>query len=1082
MDHPTPSSLVVANPSPECLDSEGFQRIESTDALTPGHYWRATRRITNAALREIPEGEVLLLVDVFDFEGVAHSVKLLEHPRHGGRQMHQMLVADFLNAMEPAQDGQAVRDREQDRIMAEVADLQSQMARAQTNPLQLPSVQEAAESAVAEAERQMEREIEVGQQTAEQRQNDLRRIHRRAARRSEASGNPLAVRKVVVSNQLGTMLNEGVTPEGVHELAIEARRRVAIAEAAANVMTSLARGVADKMQSLTPYYAEKGQVALALAKKAIQHSKAVTQGIRSLNLYTGQGVDVVTVREGSSAPTHEPLTMVQGKRFMDEELAVHMDIDDSFDVNSQQLFFKALAENDALLDQVIPFPRAVLTMAVTRREIDYSGVNAYEAAMRAVANKSVFLLVRDGQNVHVVYSNEPSHEASPRLFPLVQELQDPFVGIDGETIGLKDVAFSSATEVFDAVALHYKRLLILLMGLDHRMRLMGEFYPPEETLSFMGLGFQAKYFRFLEDDRVDNQLGGEFPSAYAWIRKRNEALRSGSRVFLLPAMRANSPFMERRYGSRLDAVALRGSHVVSREGKHHFVSVPVLERDGDRVDTKVWLDGPHAKYGAFLCLDTVLLPELERYVHSRLARVASINWILLMRRAIGFLSQEAADQSDLRAYLRQAALEHGGSDEASVDNAVVLAINTWRASRRGAPAPGMSESKKVHEILSLMHPTESLAQSLEGLVNKAVQGNGWKPLRFVRTGKNGFAIYVQASEQDRAPYGHGVRWGWVKRVALTAGKTKLSTGSSSLVWLEKNRPNAAEEEVMAWPGLVDWVHDRPEPVRLKHLSDFMEHMAEADRFWAPILSAGRGGPNGLDALDATFVSRLFQESAEALDPIRYFEAPMLHVPVAVIETDNPNGSVRFVYAQAPVATVLRRYGSESLVHAFYKNVVGRRFSFPFNRFESLAIANGKWRLVSMDEPTKPVTLSKGRPLEASTIKVKVQSKKRQTSFRGPTKGQVLDTATAHLSFNRTVETLLGIARRAKRDFHREQRRQVADAKRWRGLDSKEEVHKKVKAIMERTYKGPALAHHLSGLLWNGRRAVASDHFSSPNPS
>lgn len=75
--------------------------------------------------------------------------------------------------------------------------------------------------------------------------------------------------------------------------------------------------------------------------------------------------------------------------------------------------------------------------------------------------------MRDGQNWYQVFSDEPSHELSPRLFPTRNEIDEVFRGYNGDEIGFEDLRFSHRTNAFDAKALAYKRFLILACGLDH---------------------------------------------------------------------------------------------------------------------------------------------------------------------------------------------------------------------------------------------------------------------------------------------------------------------------------------------------------------------------------------------------------------------------------------------------------------------------------------------------------------------------------------------------------------------------------------------------------------------------------------
>nr|UGK56752.1 hypothetical protein [Escherichia coli] len=78
-----------------------------------------------------------------------------------------------------------------------------------------------------------------------------------------------------------------------------------------------------------------------------------------------------------------------------------------------------------------------------------------------------------------------SHLGASRLFPSEDEQQGHFRGFDGTTIKFEDVAYTDRLKAHDLMALHYRRLLIMLFGLDQRLALFGQFYPQHEKGEFL---------------------------------------------------------------------------------------------------------------------------------------------------------------------------------------------------------------------------------------------------------------------------------------------------------------------------------------------------------------------------------------------------------------------------------------------------------------------------------------------------------------------------------------------------------------------------------------------------------------------
>lgn len=1083
-------------------DTDDLQRIAAENVLAPGYYWRLKRNL------EVPipnwkdrswtlyAGDVHLLLDIFEFEGTPHTAILLGHPRNGSNSHYRILIADFLANLEPATDADSVRATEQAKIMQEVADMQSEMAQAQENPLALPGVQEAVEESLEEFTRKMEAEVAASQQDHVQRIADLRRIHRRAARRSSAAGNPLVARSVTISDQVGLMISGGIDSEGLQELTVEARKRIVIAETTSKWLIKRSEKLADKLKCLTPYYAEKGQVALARAKKAISYVKDITQGLTSLKLYTGDGVDVVTILEGAHAPASEPLTLVQGKRRMDEELAVWANVDDDFDWTHQGRFFEALKTNPSLVDQVFPASRCVVSMAVTGRDIYYSSrdTTPWQRVMNQIRNRAVFLLVRDGQNIHAVYSSEPSHEAAARLFPTQKEIEEPFRGIDGSTIGLQDVAFGESAERFDDIALHYKRFLILLCGLDHRMKLFGEFYPPETALQFMSLGFQQRYFSFLEDDNDERLIGDGMEPVSKWIERCNTAVRSGSRVItsLDGHLTAASPQLTRSRSEKLCQSRMTVQLVVAREKGHHYISVPTESRYGrGRGQASVWLDGPSSTESRdwFLCMDLVRLATVQRYIYSRLNRTRNISWLRAFKRAEAILLEEQQQQAALREVLARAALDNGVLAAGEVVEAIELALATWRAARRGSDAPAATDTKAVHELLTLMYPNDRIARSTDQWVARLIADLGAAPLMLCRTGKTRLVLYVEATPLDREPYADGVHWGWVKRVLIDVLKTKLSVASQSLVWLQKGKPNAAETVMREWPRLQDWIQEHAEPCPLRWLSEAKTTIAAHAAKLGPILAQGRSRP-ARAGIEEGFMSDLLRDAKSQFEPLKYYQHMHFTVPLGVTQ-QKVRAPVLFLYATCNAAQFVHRYGTKSQWDTYKKSVFCGH-----DRYSTRSLAEPfKWDLLETKEPVRRAVV---RWVQVRSVDTKwntvnshysggVKRSERASSFhenstratRRANGGAPRHTrATLVLSWNRSIESLLGVAPHVRRLFYAQVNSRVNRV----GFSLDDSYDEARKAERNRKFEPNPPRHHLSPLIWDAvsGRSNANRYFSTQN--
>ncbi len=1095
--------MVTRSDFPIAVDDDPrIQRIEASNALEPGQYWRvkqeAKARSEGSYPRDVQlhEGDIHLVTKLFDFDGVLHSVTFLGHPRDTHKSSFTsfiMLAADFFTAFEPVplEDAKAVRAREQAQIMARVQAMQQEMTDAQLNPLQIPGVQKAAEEASERFEHEEALRAERAVTERQKKESDLRRIHRRAARRSEAKGNPLVVRKATISDRLDVMIAEGVTSEGVRDLQLEAGRRQAIAEASSKWLTNRAQRMADVIGEIAPYAAEQGQLALAMASGAIDRVKQIGAGIASLKLYTGDGVEVFTVSEGEGAPSHEPLTIVQGKVAMDEELAVHVDVEDSFDWHSQEAFFKRLATDDELLKQILPTPRCVVSVMVTRREIEYGEkMHPYDRLINKLNNQRVFLLVRNGRNVHSVYSCEPSHEAATRLFPTRHDIKTPFQGMNG-VVGLNDVAFGKASGKFEDQALHYRRFLILLCGLDHRLNLFGDFAPVEAKVNFMTEDFQQRYLRFFENDDPSMLLGGRKEAVHVWMKRHNSQLRSGSRMVVDSgkSLAFAIPYVRKSSDVYVDRAKLGSSALIAAEKLGSFyLSVPLITANEKGKQGNAWLTGPE-RYESpellldwYLCIDRVKVDEVRAYIYDRYERVGSIAWIRTLRRVELTLVADQQAEREMRAHVRGAALAAGIQTEATIDAVIDDAVATWRADHRGAPAPVLTDKKGMAELLSLVFPASSIAASMEPLIIALCAKEGLQPLMATRTGKNKLALYCVVSQEEREPYGTGVVWGWVKRYVLQVNSKGAKLGYASMDWLMSKTLESAEEAFLRWPELEDWVHEQPEPIKLSSLRKARQEV-EAGNLLIQQLRDCRMAGSGLDH---TMLHDWLARIRESAGGLTYTQSFYLSIPIAIYQRVK-NAAPQYAYARLNFIDLVRHFGTAEQMQL----VLGTRGMRSAEMRNRAKLTDPISWVPRSTKALAPMWLQREAEAGESHVPswallnshVKGGLSRRSRSFQNPL-GRTKSSTPYHsehqatLSWNRAIDSLMGIQPLQERAFYRSVKERVSNIF---GISEAERVARERKAEKEKRFESQApVAVEVASCLFDERlgRSLANRYLSA----
>lgn len=783
-----------------------IQRIARFQSLAAGQYWRAQ---TDDPDQHTRAGEVLLIESLRRVDDAVHTVVLRVHPSRYGKPIegkwgklteHRFLLKDFLAKFTFAPEAAQVRAEEVRQAQARIASVQAELINAQSDPTILAGV-------VAE-QLHLPQIEHAASQTA----------HPDGEIPSQGSALP-ALPQVARAAQIGALtigevVEHGITADGVDALRNHAQREHRVATIKANWIKEKTDEIAEAVTALTPFFSEQAAAALAATEDVRTYVADLLRGIESLDLYVGKGVEVQTLRTGDSAGPDVPLTFVQKKLLMDEELAVWADVDEAFDISSQSLFAQAMRDHQGFVDQVFPTPRCVLVMATTHRHLDYG--NALSDTLLNEKNREVFLLVRDGDNVYKVHSPVETHLRAARLFPTKDEHEAVFKGLDGTTTKFEDVSYTDRMADHDLFALHYRRFLILACGLDHRLGLFGKFYPGPASMAFLSLDFQSTYCRFLYDDDASVQIAGDTqrPSFFAWIDQQNAYLRSGSRVLcnwssLVTPDTAPGLCHGENYRRRFKADVLEGPSIkiASKDGSDLCVTVQARRQSGlfqarvalNKHRSNAWDNVSEAM--PYLVLDAVEPDDVRWYIHHRSSRQDQIVYIRLFKRALAFLDAERAAQASTRVALRQALTDAQLVPEPQCDSVVSAAVAAWRAAHRGRDLPSLAEGAHLtqtadgqallDQMFSLVRKDVHPLEACETLAGQRAEA----PIRLVITGKAKYVLYTQASASDRDD--RGQPFAWVRRLVLDVGK-RGGVRAVSSGWARLPEVTAAETTVKVW--------------------------------------------------------------------------------------------------------------------------------------------------------------------------------------------------------------------------------------------------------------------------------------------
>jgi hypothetical protein len=891
------TGLAVAGPTAD--PEAGFESVARFQSLQAGQYWRAQIDIFEEG---IDAGTVLLIQSIRWVDDAQHTVVLRPHPSKIGQRVelvvpqeggkarkkyfhydeHRFLLNDFLASFEFEPDHHRIRSDEVRAVQDRINTLQTELLETQSKPALLAKVVEAGlrEEAGGKTGTGGGAGASDGQATG------------------PGAGVPTLPGSAIMSLATGTVadaIGSKITSESVAAMKAAASREHQIATIKANWIQGKTTAIAETIREMTPYYEEQAAAALAQTEDVRSYVTKLLEGIESLDLYVGKNVEVQTVREGIDAPKDVPLTFVQRKLLMDEELAVWTDIDEWFDFEEEDHFFDALRKRDGLVAQIFPTERCVLVMATTRRHIDYGDSWANHA--RNDENRKVFLLVRNGMNIHRVFSPVESHLGSDRLFPTKDDQERIFKGFDGSQIKFEDVSYTDKLATHERFALHYKRFLLLMCGLDHRLKLFGDFYDGPQSLHFVSMAFQERYCHFLHDDDSSLMLAGqEQQTVESWIEEKNTYLRSGSRVLCNWAEVMNPDTAPGACRATRDRNYGRGFERRYDPKEKFSVCIPYKEGDSFCVDVDVsgYSYSSHSDREfrckvnlsklkdnrwdhtdlPFLCLDSVEPADLRHYIHHRGSRVNHLAYIRFFKQALKYIEAERAEEGETRERLALALAE--GNIAVPIDRPAIIgqAVVAWRAANRGRALPkfdGGDSSSAWKSLLDQMYMLAGEGKRRVSEIESFVRDLGLEPLRLVLSGGAKLVVYAapKAEECDDRLEPHA----WVHRIGVERGKTKYVEKTRR--WVQAPEQAASETTMHEWGGVEAWSKRVSVFASFEHKRRIMDHAQMFGELLGPFLKTMSDLEHEGQVEDWKRVRRTILERS------KYVKNPMMVVPFGV---------------------------------------------------------------------------------------------------------------------------------------------------------------------------------------------------------
>lgn len=777
--------------------------LPSFQTLQEGVYWAAREEIdlgedyfeneqgSNSRQKVIlPAKSVYLLIKLHFVDDQIHAVTLHHHPLDRRAKNHKFLVADFLDKFEPSYDAEAIRAKELAAVQQEVTDLQEEMAKGPSEQVIISGLLES-------------KELDVEAGLPDQ---DINEDSPMGAIVTQASSRAMQVE--MVQRQI--------------------RNQQAIVQARAKWMSATADKLAKTVRKMTPFFTEKSAAALASCQEALSKHDRILKAVTSLDLYTLKGVEIQPLCAGDSADPSEQIYVFQRKLFLDEETLIHHAYGGA-DYNSYSEFARELSESETLRDRLIPCKRGVVAVQWRRTPKKYDTENPLINAMMNQPNFVGFLLVRDGDNFYQVYSDILTANVH-RLFPTFAEMESYFKTRRGEDITFRDIDFADARESHDNAALYYKRMLLLLWGLQDNKKLFGTLDMEEQhgQLNWFTHEVQTKLLRLVYDDERQTLLGELMPPVHKWIEEMNSYMQPGSRVFSVHKMVMNSESCPgavhtRRWGgkSHTEFIAEPDQNqkvgIAYRKGADYYVDIPcnstVYDRKARKSHTRRFNAAcnitrenylPKERFAGYLCLDAVDPDHIDYYLNSREDRQYYLYYVKLFFGLKEMLANERKREHEFVEECRQALLEGQViSPEYKILPLIRNAIRNYRALNKGEEIPQKDDPRYqacFETVLNILYVLVGAGRDRVAEVEQLLQAEGRYPLRFVITGAGKLIVYATllgSEMEDRLG-----SCPWVMALTLEEKKTKIAVISRVATLLPKFSPT--EMTIKEWHAAPDY--------------------------------------------------------------------------------------------------------------------------------------------------------------------------------------------------------------------------------------------------------------------------------------
>lgn len=324
------------------------------------------------------------------------------------------------------------------------------------------------------------------------------------------------------------------TREQAKEARIEATRKVAELEA---LQQAQVEALEKARAEIEAEFARKKAELEAQVGPLREQLARVTEVLWTVDLYLGRDESITQVREGTPAPADTPITIRQRVLSMAEESLIHLDARGGrgMDAEKVQEFLDWTVASDENLSRILPEQKGVVVLVPTT--IQSRTGNLFEDAARDAWNRQAYWLIRNGQNLYILTTDENltlQERVLPRRDEFTSVFEKRLFGHRGPSLGPVEPGseeWMAMEKRASALQRHYMRVLLVLQGLIDRTTV---WHPlPEGGANLLSLKDQDNgKIVLLQDEDPSIQIGDGRESFRSLRTRLNARLRPGLRVIL----------------------------------------------------------------------------------------------------------------------------------------------------------------------------------------------------------------------------------------------------------------------------------------------------------------------------------------------------------------------------------------------------------------------------------------------------------------------------------------------------------------------------------------------------------------------